>query len=88
MFNLHDNLMKCMITLLHLLLRKRKTGSQGSELASPAFTVGNRKIKSLAGRLASELLRGTALGLWPGTESRKAVIKEEIPFLNKGLIVP
>lgn len=57
----------------------------------PEAAVGSNRARNLAACLAPRPLTGTALGLWLGTGDlwgRRAVVKEEIPFLNKGLIVP
>lgn len=89
LFNSHNNLMRCIIASLHLILQKRRSRSQKSELACGGFPFGSGRAEMLA-RSAPGPLGGTALGLWPDAEDTGSgrEIEGEILFLNKGLVCP
>lgn len=79
--------MRCIITVLHLILLNGKSRSQRNVLARGGHTVGRAEIPT---RLAAESLGGTPLDLWSSAEGTGSGrdIEEEILFRNKGLAWP
>lgn len=59
--------MRCIIASLHLVLQKRRSRSQRSELACGGSAVGSGRAEILA-RSAPGPRGGTDLGRWPGAE--------------------
>lgn len=87
LFNSHNNPMRCIITLLHLLWQNRKLRSQRCKLAHEAFIVTVAGPDS--GWLASSRLTWRhCLGLWPVQKAHEELLRKKSCFWTKGLYFP
>lgn len=84
LLNSRDNPVRCIITLLRLILLNGKLRSQRNVLAHGGPTADRAEIPT---RLAAEPLGGALLGLWSSAQCTGSGrdVEEEILFLKEGL---